>query len=152
VTQPSSDSWARHSEAYRRGDTHYRAHRYRAALQEFALALELCPEDSDTWWAIGNCHSELGRPRLAERAFRRALRRSETENRGALMYNLANAVFDQGRFASASRLYRRMPTRSTAAVLAQRNRIRASMRARSNRSLQGTRRKRRAPELVRYAT
>ena len=132
-----SDTWSRHVEAYRRGDTHYRARRYRAALQEFTLALTLWPEDSETWWAIGNCHTELGRPRLAERAFRRALKTAEAKNRDALIYNLANSLFDQRRFASAARLFQRVSSRSATGILARRNRARASMRARSNFSSSG---------------
>jgi Flp pilus assembly protein TadD len=132
-----SDSWSRHAEAYRRGDTHYRARRYRAPLQEFALALTLWPEDSDTWWAIGNCHTELGRPRLADLAFRRDLKTSEAKNREALIYNLANALFDQRRLASAARLYQRVSSRSATGVLARRNRAKASMRARANSSSSG---------------
>src|SRR5712691_479060 len=117
-TDPRSSA---HVEAYRRADKHYGAGRYRAALRDFKRALQLAPGDSDTCWAIGNCYTELHRPRLAERAFRKALGSAKGKDRDALLYNLGNALFDQRNFKAAAQLYHRISSRSGLARLARRN-------------------------------
>jgi Flp pilus assembly protein TadD len=128
----SDNRWAIHCEAYSRADRYFNAGEYRTALGEFRRALLLWPHDPDTLWGIGNCHTELRRPRLAERAFRKALKSAPESDREALVFNLANSLFDQGRYAAAARLYRRMNNQSNVGILARRNRVKASQRARSN--------------------
>ena len=149
----SNDStWSAHVEAYRRGDKHYRAGRYHAALGEFRRALQLAPADSDTWWAIGNCHTDLHRPRLAESAFRSALRFAKPRDRAVLTYNLGNALFDQRRFQAAARWYRRVPPRSSIARATRRNLQLTNGSVLTSRS-RGTRaRAARAPHRERWAT
>jgi Flp pilus assembly protein TadD len=128
----SDNRWAVHCEAYSAADGHFKAREYRVARREFERALLLWPHDPDTLWAIGNCHTELHRPRLAERAFRKALKSAPISDRDALVYNLANSLLDQGRYAAAARLYRRVSSRSSTGALARRNLVKASRRARSN--------------------
>jgi len=58
--------------------------------------------------AVGNCYDEQNRPKLAERYFRRALGVShpiKPADRASITFNLANALFDQGRWDDAIELY-----------------------------------------------
>jgi tetratricopeptide (TPR) repeat protein len=137
VTESVEALWNAHVEAYCRADVHYRAGRYRLALREFTRALALWSDDSDTLWAIGNCHGELSRPRLAERAFRKALTTADPEKRDALLFNLGNALFDQGKFTAAVRVYDRISPKAPVAPSAGRNRQLCATR-RSNKPLQGS--------------
>lgn len=118
-------TWEQHLALYREADSLYRAGDLRSARRMFALALVHAPHDADTLWALGSCASELGKPRLAERYFRRARVRSEWKRRGDILYNIANSLFDQRRFQAALQLYVRVPRRSDAFVLARRNALAA---------------------------
>jgi tetratricopeptide (TPR) repeat protein len=115
------DRWERHCALYSEADTLYRSGRLKEARALFVEALALWPGDSDTLWAIGSCFSELGDPWQAERCFRRALAVGQSKERGHLLYNIANALFDQKRFVSALHLYARVPRGSSAFELATRN-------------------------------
>jgi Tfp pilus assembly protein PilF len=86
-------------------------------------------------WAIGNCHTELSQPRIAERAFRKAIANADPKDIGALRYNLGNALYDQRRFAAAAWHYRRAPKQGTVARLARRN-LQLATRKRSNNAVE----------------
>jgi tetratricopeptide (TPR) repeat protein len=113
--------WKAHLAAYRAGDAHYGAGRFLLALRAFSRALILAPGDPDALWAIGNCYTALSQPRLAERAFRKAMASADPEDIGALRYNLGNALYDQRRVAAAAWHYRRAPRQGPVAPLARRN-------------------------------
>lgn len=102
----------RHQAWYCIGDIRFRQSEFFAAKDAFRNALSYRREDADTLEAIGNCYDALRRPKLAERYFRRALgtgalRRDE---RAAISYNLANALFDQRRWSEAKELYETLST------------------------------------------
>jgi tetratricopeptide (TPR) repeat protein len=80
------------------------AGKHRSALRAFRNAARSWPEDGQAHAAIGNCYSELGRPKLAERHFRRSLM-LDSKNK-SVKYNLANALFDQMEFEAAIPIYR----------------------------------------------
>lgn len=117
-------TWERHLALYSAADALYRAGELKQARVLFLKALEIAPGDVDTRWALGSCLSELGRPYQAERYFRLARTRAAFAARGDLLYNIANALFDQGRFRAAIRLYRRVPRHAQAYPLARRNVLR----------------------------
>ena len=73
------------------------------------MAIEEWPEDWQAMWALGNCHSELKKPKKAERCFRDALELASTEARPKLIFNLGNALFDQQRFQEAIAVYHKLP-------------------------------------------
>jgi len=139
VVQSTDALWNEHVASYVRGDAHYLAGQYRLARREFSRALRLWPRDADTLWAIGNCYTELSRPSLAERAFRRALLAADLEERDPLLFNLGNTLLDQGKFTAACRVYEKIRPQSSVASQAKRNRMLCAMR-RSNMQFQGTRR------------
>lgn len=91
------------------GDLFLKSVRYADAIIAFRLALAAWPADRQALFALGYCHSELNRPRLAERYFRRALA-IDSKDRAA-RYNLGNALFDQGKYGRAAAEYRKIMTR-----------------------------------------
>ena len=130
--------WNRHLAAYSAADALYRQGKIRAAIPAFKAALALAPTDSDTLWALGDCYSEAGRARKAELSFRKAWLLAPYSKRGDLLYNIANALFDQRRPQAALILYRRVPRHSSAHSLARRNALLAArMAANSSRPLCG---------------
>lgn len=116
-----SDAWEAHLAAYGQADALYQAGQLRAAVNVFRAALALAPFDADTLWALGDCCSELGQARKAERWYRAALRRVTWGRRGDLLYNIANALLDQGQPLAAIKLYSKIPRKAGAYDLAQRN-------------------------------
>ena len=96
--------------AYVKGDALWKKGRFKEAAQLFLIAVEEWPEDFQAWWALGNCYSELKKPRKAEDAFRKALDACSSAHRYELVFNLANALFDQKRFAEAVSLYTEIPS------------------------------------------
>lgn len=74
----------------------------------FKRSLKTRLDDWQAFWALGNCYSELGRPKLAERYFAKALRFRKKGSTPYLTYNLANALYDQGKLPEAIRMYRRI--------------------------------------------
>ena len=127
----NDDAWERHLAYYQDADALYLKGHVSQARALFLSALALAPNDADTLWALGSCSSELGNPRAAERYFRRARRRAVWEDRGDLLYNIANALFDQGRTAAALAMYKRIPRQAKAYMLAKRNLLLARRLARS---------------------
>jgi tetratricopeptide (TPR) repeat protein len=116
-----ASTWQVHNTLYGRADDLFRKNQFKLALRAFKQALLLAPRDADTNWAIASCYSEMNSPFQAERYFRRARALAEWSQRGDLLYNIANAKFDQRQFQAAAKLYRLVPRSSTAYLKAQRN-------------------------------
>ena len=95
--------------AYVRGDKAFKAGRFAEAAQYFLLALEEWPEDWQAMHALGNSCCELKKPRKAEKWFRRAIELAPPEEGFGLIYNLGNALFDQGRYDDAIETYQQVP-------------------------------------------
>lgn len=75
------------------------------AALAFKKAARSRPDDSEALWAVADCYSELGRPKLAERYYTQALRVSREKDL-SLRFNLGNALYDQGKFSDAIAQYR----------------------------------------------
>jgi tetratricopeptide (TPR) repeat protein len=65
---------------------------------------------TNPYWALGNCFTELKKPRKAEQSFRQAIALCTNADKTALLFNLANVLFDQKRYASAIALYSQTPS------------------------------------------
>lgn len=114
--QNGNHSW------YAAGDIFWHQQKYQHALRAFQKAARCWPEDAEAQMAIGNCHAELKRPKLAERFFRRSL--ELVPRKSSVKFNLANALFDQGKFAEAIRIYRVVErTNAPMGANAKRNRL-----------------------------
>jgi tetratricopeptide (TPR) repeat protein len=85
------------------GELLWKCGRFQEALFAYRKAARLWPADSQAIFAMANCYSELGRPRLAERFYRRCLE-MDPKN-GNVAYNLANSLFDQRRYQETIPLY-----------------------------------------------
>lgn len=97
---------------YCAGDVAYLLGQIPFAISAFRRALRSRPDDVQALWAMGNCYSDLGRARMAERCFRRALALSGDSDL-RLLFNLANALLDQGKYGLALNMYREVKRRST---------------------------------------
>lgn len=84
---------------YVAGDLLLKLDRCPDAIIAFRRALRAWSADRQAISALGYCYSELGKARLAERCFRRALALDSTDR--AVRYNLGNALFDQGKYECA---------------------------------------------------
>lgn len=115
------NTWEQHLSCYHEADSLYRTGNFKPARAMFKKALALAPGDSDTLWALGSCLSELGKPHQAEHYFRLARARAEFSRRGDLLYNIANALFDQGRRRAALQLYVRVPRSAQSFLQARKN-------------------------------
>jgi tetratricopeptide (TPR) repeat protein len=118
-------TWDAHLACYAEADSLFQRGVVRPALKSFRNALLLAPGDVDTLWAIGDCYSELGKPRLAEVFYRKARAGAVWRQRGDLLYNMANALLDQGRPAAALRFYQLVPRKAGSFGLARKNAARA---------------------------
>lgn len=94
------------------GDILYRQGDFKAASAAFKRSLSSRPDDAEALEAIGNCYDAQSRPKLAERYFRRALavldKPLTVAKRSDITFNLANALYDQGRLDEAIDLYRQL--------------------------------------------
>jgi tetratricopeptide (TPR) repeat protein len=114
--QDGNHSW------YVVGDIFWHQQKYQLALRAFQKAARCWPEDAEAQMAIGNCHAELNRPKLAERFFRRSLELAPSKT--SVKFNLANALFDQAEFAGAIQIYRTIERSSSPlGANAKRNRL-----------------------------
>lgn len=86
------------------GDILFRRGRFGSAALAFKRALRSRPNDAQASWALGNVYSELAKPTLAERYFRKALRHDKSND--AVRFNLGNALFDQQKYELAIDVYR----------------------------------------------
>lgn len=95
------------------GDTYFKLGKFSYAINAFKNSLRACRDDVEALWAIGNAYSEIGRPRLAERYFRKALYLDKT-NSDELSFNLGNALFDQKKYAEAISIYLKVKRKNKA--------------------------------------
>ena len=101
------------------GDVYYRKGDYQAAAQAFDKAIADRPDDHQALMALANCYAELGAPILSEKFLRIAMKYSDAAD---LLYNLGNALFDQGRYKEAMTSYRAIaPEAGEVFDLAQKN-------------------------------
>ena len=94
---------------YLLGESFFKQGKMIEALAAFRKSFRSDKDDADALMAIGNCLSELSKPRQAELAFRKALALHHEGRAGALSYNLGNALFDQRKYKEAISFYRRVP-------------------------------------------
>lgn len=105
---------------YRVGEIFYKQGKYREALDAFRKGLRTRPEDAYALWAIADCYSDMGRPKLAERYYRKAKALAGQE--WALTYDIGSCLFDQGRYREAIALYKKIPSSESGAFkLARKN-------------------------------
>lgn len=88
------------------GDIYFNQGKFSLAMESFLTSLDDRPDDVEAMMAIANCASEMGDAALSEKYLRAALLRSENP---ALLYNLGNALFDQGKFGEALCYFKRVP-------------------------------------------
>jgi tetratricopeptide (TPR) repeat protein len=112
-------------EAYSDADRLFHAGRYREALRLFELAANAEPDDGQAHLAVGNCWGALGKAARAEASYRKAAHLLPENERPGAIYNLANAVFDQGRYEEAIILYKGIPKGTRVWELARKNLERA---------------------------
>ena len=86
------------------GDLFYKRRQYDQAVEAFLSAVECRDDDAEAMWAIANCYSDLGDPKAAEKYQREAVKVKPDDHR--LLYNLGNALFDQGQYEDAMVFYK----------------------------------------------
>lgn len=91
---------------YLLGDIFYKKESYSEAINFFKRSLRTRADDVQALWAVANAYSELARPKLAERYFRKAIQYAKrSEDLMGLTYDLGNALFDQKRYEEAISCY-----------------------------------------------
>jgi tetratricopeptide (TPR) repeat protein len=88
------------------GSGYYHMGRLKKASDAFRRALKYWRDDIEALIAMGHCYDEMEKPKIAERYLRRAL--VIDKDRDDVLYNLGNALFDQGRFFEAATVYKRV--------------------------------------------
>ena len=111
--------------AYLEADLLFRTGRFREALRLFEQAAYADPSDGLAHLAAGNCWDALGKPKRAEASYRAAQHYLPEDEKPSALYNLANALYDQGQYEEAIRLYRLVPKGTSAGELARKNLERA---------------------------
>ena len=111
--------------AYKSGCEHYKRGHYKKAAKAFSESLEYWPEDPQAWFALGNCHDELNKPKKAEACFRKSLRFTATDRQPDVLFNLGNSLLDQGKIEEAIGCYVKVSAQSQAYRAAQINMERA---------------------------
>lgn len=91
------------------------------AAQAFSESLEYWLEDPQAWFALGNCYDEIEKPKKAEACYRKSLEYSPDESIQDVYYNLANGLYDQGRYSEAIELYKKILPESSIYKKAQTN-------------------------------
>lgn len=91
------------------GDIFYKKQNHIEAIKCFKKALNTRFDDAQALWAIADAYSELAKPKLAERYYRKATQYAkENEDLMNLTYNLGNALFDQKRYDEAISCYEKI--------------------------------------------
>lgn len=86
------------------GDLLYKKKQYKKAIHAFKKALVSWSSDIEALWAIANCYSNLGKPGWARFYLSKAMQIDKKQD--ALKYNLANALFDMGKYDEALKHYK----------------------------------------------
>ena len=86
------------------GDALYRMGKYRAAAAAFRRALRCWPDDAEALMALGNSYSEMLRPKLAARCFKKAIPLNP-KRAADCRFNLANALCDMKNYEAAAAEY-----------------------------------------------
>lgn len=88
------------------GDIFYKKQNYFDAIKFLKKSLVNRADDAQALWAIANSYSELKKPKLAERFYRKALKHVQKhDDLMGITYNLGNALFDQKRYDDAIACY-----------------------------------------------
>ena len=97
---------------YKQGDIEY-------AISCFKKALSDWPEDVEAICALGSCYSYIAKPEKAEGYLSKGLLISP--GNPTLLYNYANALFDQKKYRDAIRYFRKIEQEEEIYSLAQSN-------------------------------
>jgi tetratricopeptide (TPR) repeat protein len=82
------------------------------AIHAYRRALTVFPNDLDSLCGVAGCYSELNRPWMAEKYYRKAiLSGARGVKKYEIKYNLANAIFDQCRYADSEILFKKLSLR-----------------------------------------
>ncbi|WP_084455370.1 tetratricopeptide repeat protein [Comamonas composti] len=88
------------------GDAYFKLGKFSEALKAFQRAKKSDSSDAMCFLALGNSYDALGRPKLAERMFRKALNMDLDEYyRASAFFNFGNALYDQKRYEEAIEIY-----------------------------------------------
>ena len=109
------------TEYYAEADKLFKLGRFRAALRLFQAAVVADPQDGDAYMAIGNCWDALKKPKNAQDAFLKALDLVDNQLKPSVMFNLGNALMDQGNYAEAIAVFSGVPKGSVVAEKCARN-------------------------------
>lgn len=104
---------------YTVGDAFYKLEQFEDAIAAFRKALENWPEDKEAALALSNSYSENKMPKEAELALKSFLEKNPANE--TLIYNLANALFDQEKWDEAIPLYTSIKRDTELYGLAQKN-------------------------------
>ena len=107
--------------AYVEGGELFKQGRFGDAAKHFRLAAGEWPEDWQAYWALGNCYSEMKKPRKAEESFREAIMHAPKADVPSLYFNLGNALLDQGKYKEAIEAYGEIPSGHSLAGSVRRN-------------------------------
>ncbi|WP_428623519.1 tetratricopeptide repeat protein [Sedimenticola sp.] len=88
------------------GDIFFKMGDYERAIEAFLEAFRCRDDDVEALWAIANCYSELHKPKNAEEYLRIAIKLDPSKQQ--LIYNLGNALFDQGQYEEALSWYEKV--------------------------------------------
>ena len=92
------------------GQSYYKLSYYSDALAAFRKSYRYWKEDIAAIRAIGNCLSELNKPKQAQYYFTKALKIGGEKYKAydILLYNLGNTYFDLGDYRNAINYYRKV--------------------------------------------
>ncbi|MCU7816614.1 MAG: tetratricopeptide repeat protein [Candidatus Thiodiazotropha sp. (ex Rostrolucina anterorostrata)] len=110
---------------YKAGCDFFEKKEFKKAGKAFSEALEYWPQDTQAWFALGNCYDELNKPAKAEKAFKKALQLCAQNKQSDILYNLGNSLLDQAKFEEAIEYYKKVSAQSSAYRAAQINMERA---------------------------
>ena len=113
--------------AYKSGCEDYKRGHFKRGVKSFTESLEYWPEDSQAWFALGNCYDELNKPDKAEKCYRESLQFTIPEKQSDALYNLGNSLLDQARFLEAIECYIKVSPQSSSYNAAQINIKRAQV-------------------------
>jgi tetratricopeptide (TPR) repeat protein len=100
------------------GDIWFKQKRFRNALFAFRRAIHEYGSDADSYWAIADCYSALGIYKMAEKYYRKSL---FLRKRKEVIYDLANAIYDQKKYVESIKLYKQVQGFSALGLKARHN-------------------------------